>query len=85
MIDGWRRNSGGGAISVPTRKVRLDHLLQFSVNSVERLARITSELVRLGIHPFDEFGTEAVQPAALVACLQRDRGRGDVRRTRSPR
>jgi hypothetical protein len=55
MIDGWRRNSGGGAISVPTRKVRLDHLLQFSVNSTS-VSRITSELVRLGIHPFDEFG-----------------------------
>lgn len=55
MIDGWRRNSGGGAVSVPTRKVRLDHLLQFSVNSTN-VSRITSELVRLGIHPFDEFG-----------------------------
>lgn len=55
MIDGWRRNSGGGAVSVPTRKIRLDHLLQFSVNSTN-VSRITSELVRLGIHPFDEFG-----------------------------
>ncbi|MCP3471810.1 DEAD/DEAH box helicase [Bradyrhizobium sp. CCGUVB1N3] len=55
MIEGWKKNSGGGAISVPTRKVRLDHLLQFSVNSTS-VSRITSELVRLGIHPFDEFG-----------------------------
>ena len=55
MIEGWKRNSGGGAISVPTRKVRLDHLLQFSVNSTS-VSRITSEFVRLGIHPFDEFG-----------------------------
>lgn len=55
MIEAWNRNSGGGAVSVPTRKVRLDHLLQFSVNSTN-VSRITSELVRLGIHPFDEFG-----------------------------
>lgn len=55
MIEGWKRNSGDGAISVPTRKVRLDHLLQFSVNSTS-VSRITSEFVRLGIHPFDEFG-----------------------------
>jgi Lhr-like helicase len=55
MIEAWKRNSGGGAISVPTRKVRLDHLLQFSINSAS-VSRITSEFVRLGIHPFDEFG-----------------------------
>lgn len=55
MIEGWKKNTGGGAISVPTRKVRLDHLLQFSVNSTS-VSRITSELVKLGIHPYDEFG-----------------------------
>jgi Lhr-like helicase len=55
LFQKWNAASTGDAISVPTRKVRLDHLLQFSVNS-SRVSRITSEFVRLGIHPFDEVG-----------------------------
>jgi hypothetical protein len=55
FIENWKKNSGGGGIDVGTRKIRLDHLLQFSVNSAN-VSRITSEFVKLGIHPFDEVG-----------------------------
>jgi Lhr-like helicase len=44
-----------GDVDVPSRKIRLDSLLQFGSDS-EVVSRVTSEFVRLGIHPFDEVG-----------------------------
>lgn len=43
------------SIDVPARKVRLDRLLQFSGDS-DTVSQVTSEFVRLGIHPYDEVG-----------------------------
>ena len=44
-----------GDVDVPGRKIRLDSLLQFGSDS-QIVSRVTSEFVRLGIHPFDEIG-----------------------------
>ena len=46
---------GKGDVDVPARKIRLDSLLQFG-SDADVLSRVTSEFVRLGIHPFDEVG-----------------------------
>jgi Lhr-like helicase len=52
-----RLDAGGnkGDVDVPGRKIRLDSLLQFGSDS-QVVSRVTSEFVRLGIHPFDEVG-----------------------------
>jgi hypothetical protein len=48
-----------GDVDAPARKIRLDSLLQFGDDS-EAVSRVTAELVRLGIHPFDEVGRKWV-------------------------
>jgi hypothetical protein len=52
-----RLDAGGnkGDVDVLGRKIRLDSLLQFGSDS-QVVSRVTSEFVRLGIHPFDEVG-----------------------------
>ena len=46
-------NSG---VDLGSNKIRLDALLQYGSGDDEALARMTSEYVALGIHPFDEVG-----------------------------
>ncbi len=47
------QNSG---IDLVSNKIRLDALLQYGSGDEDALARMTSEYVALGIHPFDEVG-----------------------------
>lgn len=51
----WGVLDSKSEVDVPARKIRLDSLLQFGGDS-EVVSRVTSEFVRLGIHPFDEVG-----------------------------
>lgn len=51
----WGVLDSKGEVDVPARKIRLDSLLQFG-GDTEVVSRVTSEFVRLGIHPFDEVG-----------------------------
>jgi hypothetical protein len=55
----WKKNEDVEVVNVPARKVRIDRLLQFpdaNASSKDALSYVTSEFVRLGIHPFDELG-----------------------------
>lgn len=55
----WDKAEAGSGISVPTRKVRIDRLLQYRDEhdgNGSHISYVMSELVRLGIHPFDEVG-----------------------------
>jgi Lhr-like helicase len=51
----WQAMDVNRNIDVPARKVRLDSLLQFG-SDADAVSRVTSEFVRLGLHPFDETG-----------------------------
>jgi Lhr-like helicase len=51
----WQVMDSNGNVDVPARKVRLDCLLQFG-SQADAVSQVTSEFVRLGLHPFDETG-----------------------------
>jgi Lhr-like helicase len=51
----WQAMDQNRHVDVPGRKVRLDCLLQFG-SDTDAVSRVTSEFVRLGLHPFDESG-----------------------------
>jgi hypothetical protein len=51
----WHAMDANRNVDVPGRKLRLDCLLQFG-SDADAVSRVTSEFVRLGLHPFDETG-----------------------------
>lgn len=55
----WSKSEDKDVVDVQTRKVRIDRLLQYRDGegvSESPVSYVTSEFVRLGIHPFDELG-----------------------------
>lgn len=57
----WQKAEDVNVVNVATRKVRIDRLLQYrdsDGSSDNPVSYVTSEFVRLGIHPFDELGRQ---------------------------